>query len=616
MNNYEKNIRALDKFQPALGQKIRMLGKKSKALEALSAKNGQATVRKNGCLLHSVYDPQREAEIFIDKFEFRGKNNIFVLGFALGYHIDEILKRNLDFSRIFIVEPDIRVFQCALRARDLTRMFKNERIIFFIGLDPQRFFEVLIYKMLVIMSAKISIMEYPPSIAVDQQYFEEIRKKIADAVRASASNIVTLNYANRFFIENVTVNLSEAVMSVGLKQLFNKFSAVPAVIVSAGPSLDKNVELLKKAKGRCLILATDTSFKILLQHNIKPDLVFTEDFKKISRLHFENIKINDVPLVFDMQAAPASLAAYKSERFVAASTRPFPLIINKLTENKGVVSMGMSVAHFAFNAAIAFDCDPIIFIGQDLSFTDGFSHARGTSSREKIAAPVKKSRKFMQVKSSLTGQDLLTNNAMYIYLRHFESIIAGSRRTCINATEGGVGIKGTGVMKLREAIRKYCTKDIQISEIIRQARISAPQPDVGMVVKNVEDLIRRIKKVKKASAEIMEILEQVFKLSQEQGSSERKISRHLTRLKAPAAKVMSEEDILMIIHADLLEHMMQQRSEGRLDSAQLKKIEFNNLAVDFKDDFEFQKAVYQGSSFLEKCLDKSLLDLKALRNNV
>jgi hypothetical protein len=610
MNNYDKNIQALDKFRPDLALKMRQGAGDPGSLELLTAKSGQPTVRRNGLLLHSSYDPQREAAAVIDAWGGKAKNNIFALGFALGYHIDAFLQRGYDFNRIFIIEPDIELFRCALRTRNLVPLFENERILFLIGFDPLEVFDHLTYKALLVMSSKISVMEYQPAIAVNRKYFEDIRKKIVDAVRTSAANIDTLNYANRIFIENVAANLVEAVMSPGINTLFNKFPDAAAVIVSAGPSLDKNIGLLKKAKGKCLILATDTSFKILLKNGIKPDLVFTEDFKDASRLHFNNIEINDVPLVFDMQSSPASLQAYRSARFVAASTRPFPYLINSLGEDKGSVAMGMSVAHFAFSAATAFGCDPIIFIGQDLSFTDGFSHARGTSSREKITPAHGKISKLVRVKSLLTGEEVLTNNQMYIYLRHFEKIISKSNRMCINATEGGAGIKGAGAMKLTDAIRKYCTKDIQIAEIIREARAGAPRPDVCMVIRKVEDLIRSMEGVKDASSQIMEILKQAFKLSQEQKPDIRAISRHLSRLKAPADKVMSAEAILMIIHADLLEHMMQQRREGRFDPSCLEDVEVQDMEAHFKDDFGFQKAVYKGVTFVIECLVKSLKELR------
>jgi hypothetical protein len=610
MNNYDRNILVLDEFYPDLAKRIRQPAGKPGALDVLAAKNGQPTVRRNGLLLHSLYDPAREAEAFIDSWGGKAKHNIFALGFAFGYHIDAFLQRGYGFNRIFVIEPDIELFRCALRTRNLVPLLKNERILFLVGLDPLELFDQLTYKALLVMSSKITVMEYSPSIAVNRRYFEDIRKKIVDAVRTAAANIDTLNYANRIFIRNVAENLVETVRSPGIKTLFGKFPGVPAVIVSAGPSLDKNIRYLKNAQGKCLILATDTSFKILLKSGIKPDLVFTEDFKKESRLHFNDIAIHDVPLVFDMQSAPASLQAYASERFVAASTRPFPFLINTLGEDKGSVSMGMSVAHFAFSAATVFGCDPIIFIGQDLSFTGGFTHARGTTSRERVKTAKNKNGKLVRVKSLLTGEDVLTNNQMYIYLRHFEKIIAKSDRTCINATEGGAGIKGAGAMKLRDAIRAYCTKDIPVAEIIRGARAGAPRPDVNMVIRKIEDLIRSMDEVKNAALQIMEILKRAFDLSHEQDPDIREIARHLARLKEPADKVMSAEAILMIIHADLLEHMMQQRREGRFDPSCLKGVAVKDMEADFKDDLDFQKAVCKGVTFVTACLAKSLQDLR------
>jgi hypothetical protein len=506
----------------------------------------------------------------------------------------------------------VELFQCALRTRNLVPLFRNERILFLIGLDPLEIFDSLTAHPLLVMSSGISMMEYPPSAASNRRYYEDIRKKIPDAVCTAAANLDTVDFAGRIFLKNAAMNIAAGAMAPGINTLFNKFKAVPAVIVSAGPSLDKNIGLLKAARSKCLILATDTSFKILLGNKIKPDFVFTSDYKEISRLHFENLKIDDVPLVFDLEAAPASLAAYRSMRFVAASNKPLPFLINTFTGDKGFVPKGMSVAHFTFSAAKAFGCDPIIFIGQDLSYTDGFSHAQGTPSRQKIALADSKGEQLVRVKSLLTGKDVLTNAPMYIYLRHFESIIARSKRKCINATEGGSGIKGAAAMVLKDAIRKYCIKNIKAAEIIRRARLSAPAPDIRLIIKKVQDLMRSLEEVGKASSTIIEILEKVFKLSQKPNPDISEISRHLFRLKAPAAKVMSAEPVLLIIHADLLEQMMQQRREGKFDPGCMKDAAVKNMEADFKDDYGFQKAVYAGATFLKGCLAKSISDLKKI----
>lgn len=611
MNFYEKNMEIIKRQNPELAERLRNTPDKP-WIEVIKSKSGLPTIRVNNRLLHSFYDPIKEAMQLIDEQKFRDKDNLIIFGFGLGYHISEILRRGIEFNQMFVIEPSIEIFKVALRERDLSEILKLKGLRLLVGLEPLQVFDNLCNLAIWVVSSSNTILEHPPSVIINSDYFDELRPIVVDSIRTAAANIVTIKSAGKIFIENITRNLAEAVRSPGVKTLFNKFKKVPAIIVSAGPSLDKNIDLLHQAKGKALILATDTALKILHLHGIKPDFVFTADFKRKSKLHFENLQVDDIPLIFEIEAAHASLKSYKGPKFVAASTKPLPFWINTLTPDKGIVTKGMSVAHFTFNIAEKMGCDPIIFIGQDLSFPGGFSHAKGTSSRIKVENNSRDMR-LMKIKSLLTGEELITDHCMYIYLRHFEKLISQTDRLCINATEGGAGIKGTKVMTLKEAISQYCIKEIDIKGIIDKSRREAEEPDLVSVIMAIKQMRKKLTRVEKASAKVISMLEEIFRLSQEDNSDRDKISRLLRGLTEPLSEVKSEEAILRIIHADIIKGMMAMQREGEFTPERIRNRKIKDIPDDFKNDMEFQQAVNKGVVFLNKGLKRALRDLKILQ---
>ncbi len=588
MDLYAGNIKALRTRYPDLCASLEMRAADG-SLAVAPSRSGVPTLTKNGRLVHSSYDPRAEAESFIDTQVPPDRSNVIVFGFGLGYHVCAAARRRESFGKIFVIEPDMAMFKAALEAVDLTEILEDSRVSFFVGVSQDAVYEFLTNKILAVMSEPVRLIEFDPAVLPSSGYFDALRPKVLDALRMGAANVHTIHVAGHIFVKNAARNLVDAVINPGINNLFGKFRKVPAIIVSAGPSLDKNVGLLREAKGKCLILATDTAFKILQDHGIRPDLVFTADFKEVSRKHFQKITTDAVPIVFEVEASWATLAAYKGPRFVAASNKPFPFWIDTLTVTKGLIPKGMSVAHFVFSAAQEMGCDPIVFIGQDLSYPGGFSHAKGTSSREKVVAGAEK--KLVKVKSLLTGEELYTDYPMYVYRSHFEGLVKASQRRCINATEGGAGIAGTEAMTLRGVIDEYCGEIVPVAEIIRASAEAAPKPDIAVVRGQVSEMCRRMADVSRASRSIMRSLRAAIAESKEPAPDPARISALFKKIRKPAAVVKDAESILRIFHADLIKQIMQLENDDYSEAIDIGGKGIGDIAEVFRDDYEFQSSL-------------------------
>lgn len=603
MDIFEKNMNLMKENLPDLWKTLE--GVDISSLELVRTRNGQQTIKFNGKYLHSRYDPTQEAERFIDSENIENDKTLVIFGCALGYHVTTLFNKTKKFNQIIIIEPDLAMFKAALKVCDFSSLIDNDRTRFFIGMDPQDIYNNITGNILKCMSAEMVFIEWRPSVSANKEYFELLSSKIKDAVRTCVANINTVKHCGKKMLQNSILNFPEFIKSAGFVNLRGKFEKIPAIIVSAGPSLDKNISQLHKAKGKILIAATDTAFKILYANNIRPDLIFTMDFKDESEKHFQNIPWNDIPLIFDLESSPKTLAAYNGPKFTSYGGRPLTIWMNSLHEDKGHLNKGMSVAHMVFHGLIAFGCEPIIFIGQDLSYPEGKTHAKGTDSRETIGEHKDYDKKDMlTLESEFTGETLETRNDMYVYLRHFEKLVQHANAECINATEGGAGIKGTKVMSLAEAIDVYAKEEIDFSSKLDLALQEVKEVNTNTLQTKYDEFYKGLEELEDSTSEIMSILESIFDEVKENGLNRELVGRELQKIKDPAEVIKKYEILLRIIHSELLKEIMQVQREGLLSADDFKNQEDDEFIAGLRDDYDFQRAVNEAVLFLKINFEK------------
>jgi hypothetical protein len=164
-----------------------------------------------------------------------------------------------------------------------------------------------------------------------------------------------------------------------LSRLKDAYRAQPAVIVSAGPSLRKNKHLLKDAQGKAVLIAVQTTLQPMLELGVEPNFVTALDYHDICTRFFEKLpptlrtelvaEPKATSAIFDMNPGPLSILGNDFAESLVA----------EMKLNKTKLRSGATVAHLAYYLAEHLGCDPIIFIGQDLGFSDGLCYAPGTS---------------------------------------------------------------------------------------------------------------------------------------------------------------------------------------------------------------------------------------------
>ena len=154
----------------------------------------------------------------------------------------------------------------------------------------------------------------------------------------------------------------------------------PAIIVAAGPSLDRNIHDLALVKDRALLIACDTAAWPLLGCGLDPDFVVGADPTRTNAGHLSSLPATRAWLVAEGSLHPSAFAHFADRTFGfrVAAHEPWPWL-QSLGVDRGVIGTWGSVATSAFSLAIALGCDPIIFAGADFAFTGGRPYCRGTS---------------------------------------------------------------------------------------------------------------------------------------------------------------------------------------------------------------------------------------------
>jgi hypothetical protein len=255
------------------------------------------------------------------------------------------------------------------------------------------------------------------------------------------------------------------------------------VIISAGPSLRKNKHLLKGLDKNAVLIAVQTTLQPMLEIGVEPHYVTSLDYHEICTRFFEKLpKKIRTELVAEPKATSGILEMMTGPVTIVGCEFAESLV-RELKLDKTALTSGATVAHLAFYLAEHLGCDPIIFVGQDLGFSDGLCYSPGTSYEDvwkpelsrfctlemKQWEQIIRERPILRQIPDYQGRPMYTEERLFAYLHQFERDFAKSRARIIDATEGGAMKRGTRVMMLAEAIEEFCGSPLPLKSDERPA---------------------------------------------------------------------------------------------------------------------------------------------------
>jgi hypothetical protein len=192
--------------------------------------------------------------------------------------------------------------------------------------------------------------------------------------RARAAN------AGRYVLHTLR-NLAHIVHGADPAALGGRFGGVPAILTGAGPSLNDNIALLRNMCGRALVIATDTSWRPLAAAGIDPHIVVAVDPTEENGRHLVDVPSRLRPwLIAEGSIDPRAFDAMDGRvaAFRVGLHHPWPWLQEHGVE-RPLVRVWGSVLTAAYDLALAFGCNPIVFAGADLAYTNFQPYCRGTT---------------------------------------------------------------------------------------------------------------------------------------------------------------------------------------------------------------------------------------------
>jgi len=418
---------------------------------------------------HGKYDGmilQEIDDIFDSMKSLTAQLSVF-LGFGLGNEVLRFMTKHakrIDGVYILIIEKDVSLLKAAMKSRNLTELFQHKYVRFIVGEPIENLFSI--FQAYLQQENKYMFLR-----SVKPIYGKESDDYYVEAWRTfkEAAKYTIMNYGNDpkdslIGVENMLSNVNVIINNPGINLLKNQFTGKPAVVVSTGPSLDKNKHLLHGLEDKAVIIAADSALKPLLKIGIKPHLVTAlEREKEIVQLvdgltadEVKDVYLAACPVVYNevYQAWPGkNIITYRNfDHF------------KWLKIDRGILDIKSSAGNMAFKVAEYLGCNPIILIGQDLALAGEKTNAENTPLGTEQVSYLREMR--YKVKGNVEDE-VTTTASLKLFLNSYIVDVAQYKGRCINSTEGGAYIEGTKVMPFAESIMRFIKEPFNPLEKIK-----------------------------------------------------------------------------------------------------------------------------------------------------
>lgn len=473
----ETNLRLIEHRSPHAASTIRAAGD---CLDARfrTAPDGGLTglwgFGENATQLASLRAPLAEAARFAEGVDLKAASTFVLRGFGVGHHAAALADRLRHTGLMIVYEPDAALLRAVLERQSIAGWMQRTHAAFVVSPDDQGELVNAFRGLEGVIAGGVRVLDHPSSKARLAPTAEVFGAALARVVQSVRTNVVTTLGQSETTLTNLIGNAGAYCTAPGVADLENAAKGKAAVVVSAGPSLHRNVELLREPsyRERVVVVATQTVLKTLLARGVRPDFVTALDYHEISARFYEGLteeQVRGVTLVVEAKANPAILRAFPGPIRCTQDPTLDRLLGPELARPMGELPAGSTVAHLAYYLARHLGCDPVIFIGQDLGFTDGQYYAPGAAIHQVWSGElsdfctletmewqrIMRMRTILRTLTDQQGRPIYSDEQMAAYLVQFERDFAADERkglSVIDATEGGVRKQHTRAATFRDAL--------------------------------------------------------------------------------------------------------------------------------------------------------------------
>ncbi len=439
--------------------------------------------------LHSLYDPQKEARDWLGAVELSLHTMYIVLGFGLGYHVRALLEALPEGCRIIVIEPfkDATLSAVVDQVLPDSAWLKDSRL--------KMAYHRMVREIAVGIAASLNenhihrvvMCPHFPSMQMYPDFYQDVQKGLSDELQIKF--ILQLNAGignSRFCIENAWRNLPFIFSNPGILGLKDAYRNRPVIIVSSGPSLNKNIDILRDCGDRALIIACGSALMALQKKGITPHILGSVDPFPVTSETLRGISSPDTLLLASYDTAYELVAEHPGPMLF-----PWKKNSSNLTEFRPYLPLtdslrcSVSVTTTVLDFALYIGAEPIIMVGQDCAYYDmETTHADGVQGGEKLTSDT-----IFEYVEGQDGSQLKTSMGFKDVLEFIQDFIAIYKdKKFINASEGGALINGAEHLALSEVKRRYLSNSFDVPSLLMQHMNQFQPADPNAILLKLTDI--------------------------------------------------------------------------------------------------------------------------------
>ncbi|EAI6258311.1 motility associated factor glycosyltransferase family protein [Campylobacter coli] len=542
---------------------------------------------------------------------------LYFYGFGNGILFKALLQ-NKNHQHIVVFEKDIEIIWIMFHILDFSSELQSARLMVLqtSSLDIE-FFSNFCSSKPFFQFSRIYFLE------LMSHYYERFHEDILGLNKKLAENFKNsiVSYGNDPLdalqgIEQFVYNLPQMITHPSYKELLSKRKGISdtAIIVSTGPSLTKQLPLLKKYASKATIFCADSSYPILAKHGIKPDYVLSLERIPLTSEFFNNdFGEFDKDIVFVCAGVvhPKTIEYLKNKTFIITQKiLAFPYYIN--LKNFCYAAVGFSVAHMAYEFATHLSHKNIIFIGQDLAYAkDGFSHTKDYSNLDKHEGHFQRDKGKFQC-LAYGGDGKAESSEVWTMFRFFlqDTISRNIISTTYNCTEGGARIEGTIEKPFLWACENLLDKDLNKPfEKLEPLSLNKQNEFLLKAYYKVYQSIKHCRDFSKILSNDFEKIQSVYLNLNKKENDLNLAIRKIDEFKNKLENIKQMQDLYEILSTLLIQFELNLARIYVLNP-KTKEDAFNKSILWIKEHLEFMELVYGHIKAQENALIKNILPLE------
>lgn len=548
---YGKNLRALKRQLPYVYDKLETESDQIiVTVEPIEGfKNALITDATHRCYANSLYDTEKEMRRYFEGMDQQCRT-VIILGIGTGYALEYISRHYPQMERVILVEPSLSVFKYSLENINLDKFFEKFDLSLIVNFSMEQSVTLMAQMVEERLNTGIHIVTHHYFSSVYEAFHKDLSDVLMRMLRRELSQVATSFNIPYLRLVNGMTNLSHGAQSAEVLIPLMKENTV--FIVSAGPSLQKEMHLLEEAKRKGIVIGVGTAIEILDQNGIRPHLraAFSPH---VDTTIFKNLNDDTVPLIYLDSLYHDILPAYNGPLFKLVSTGETltKYVMDQLQIPYHQLITEVSIANVMVEFCMQIGVKELVLLGQDMAYTGNRLYADGSLWNQVVG----ENKEGLILEKGNGDQDVYTD-IKFIGMR--DAIVRSILRYAspesspvLNCTEGGLKIPYTEAISLQAFLdtahdgADYSSEISKLTEAMGEETEVNYKQEFGRIVEVIRGEIHTLEEINEKR---VELLKELIK-EREAGRSPEKIIRKYEEING-----FEEQMKAVSLYRDVIQH--------------------------------------------------------------